>query len=129
GGVGGWGGVTGGGAPALAGSETPHDEVLSNERTFTRWARVDRIVGIRRAPHASSARVGRLSWHTADGFPSIYLALRAHWDRQGREWGKLRIPGRPNGRRGWVARSDLGRFYLTHLSVVVSRERIRRAFY
>jgi len=105
------------------------NQLLSNEFTFTRWAYVSRIVGIRRAPHTSSPRVGRLTWHTADGFPAIYLVLRAHWDRRGREWVKLRIPGRPNGRTGWVARVGLDRFHLTRLLVVVNREKLRMYFY
>jgi hypothetical protein len=106
-----------------------HDQALSNETTFTRWAYVNRIVGIHRGPHASSPRVGRLTRHTVDGFSSIYLVLRAHWDRRGREWVKLRIPGRPNGRMGWVARDSLGQFHLTHSLVVVNRQKLQMYFY
>ena len=47
-------------------------------------------------------------WYTEDGFPSVYLVLRAHWNSQGREWVEVRIPGRPNGRTGWVKRWTLG---------------------
>ena len=55
-------------------------EVLSNETTFTRWAYVNHIAWIYRVPDTSSPRVGRLTWYTPDGFPSIYLLLRTHWD-------------------------------------------------
>ncbi|HYB25749.1 MAG TPA: L,D-transpeptidase [Solirubrobacteraceae bacterium] len=61
--------------------------------------------------------------------PLTYLLLRAHWDTAGQEWLELRIPGRPNGRTGWVERSALGPFHLTHLLVVVNRERMRMYFY
>ncbi|HET8977436.1 MAG TPA: L,D-transpeptidase [Solirubrobacteraceae bacterium] len=99
--------------------------VLSNERTDSRWSYVDRIAFIYRRPWPRSGRLGRLTWYTEDGFPSVYLVLRARWDARGREWVKLRIPGRPNGRTGWVERNALGRFHLTHLLVVVNRRRLR----
>lgn len=102
---------------------------LSNEFTFTRWAHVERAAGIHRGPRASSPRIGRLAWSTVDGFASIYLVLRAHRDRGGGEWVKLRIPGRPNGRTGWVARDALGRFHLTRALLVVNRERMRMYLY
>jgi hypothetical protein len=119
-----------GGATAVAGSRRPRsDQVLSNERTFTRWAYVDRIAWIYAAPKARSRRLGQLTWYTQDGFSSVYLVLRAHWDARGREWVKLRIPGRPNGRTGWVKRDALGPFHLNHLLIVVDREALRMYFY
>jgi hypothetical protein len=105
------------------------DQVLSNETTFTRWAYRSQIAWIHLAPRISSPRVARLTWSTEDRFPSIYLVLRAHWDASGQEWVKLRIPGRPNGRTGWVERGALGSFHLTHLLVVVNRQRLRMYFY
>jgi len=106
-----------------------HDQVLSNETTFTRWAYVNRIAWIYQAPRTSSRRVAQLTWYTPDGFSSIYLLLRAHWDARGQEWVKLRIPGRPNGRTGWVEQNALGPFHLTHTLVVVNREQLRMSFY
>jgi hypothetical protein len=116
-------------AGAAAESTGGRDQVLSNERTFTRWAYVNHIASIYRAPNTSSSRVGRLTWDTPDGFSSIYLVLRAHWDARGREWVNVRIPGRPNGRTGWVERGALGPFHLNHLLVVVNREQQRMYFY
>lgn len=105
------------------------DQVLSNETTFTRWAYVNQIAWIHRAASASSPRVERLTWYTPDGFPSVYVLLRAHWDAGGQEWVELRIPGRPNGQTGWVQSDALGPFHLTHLLLVVNRERLRMYFY
>jgi hypothetical protein len=105
------------------------DQVLSNENTFTRWAYVNRIAWIYATPRTSSRRVGQLTWYTPDGFSSIYLLLRAHWDARGGEWVKLRIPGRPNGRTGWVERDALGGLHLTHQLVVVNREQLRMYLY
>jgi lipoprotein-anchoring transpeptidase ErfK/SrfK len=67
--------------------------------------------------------------YTEDGYPEVYLLLRAHWAPDGTEWIKLRIPARPNGQIGWVERSALGRFHLTHQRVVVNQERLRLYFY
>lgn len=105
------------------------DQVLSNETTFTRWAYVNQTLWVHSAPRTSSSRVGRLTWYTPDGFSSIYLLLRAHWNASGQEWVKIRIPGRPNGQTGWVERAALGPFHLTHLLVVVNREQMRMYFY
>lgn len=107
----------------------PPDEVLSNERTFTRWAYVNEIAPIYRRPATDSARGLRLHWYTEDGFPEIYLLRRAHWDTHGQEWIQLRIPMRPNGATGWVRRQDLGTFHLTHTQIVVDRARLRMYLY
>lgn len=110
-------------------SRPPQSQVLSNETTFTRWAYVNQIVSIYQRPTQSSARVTRLRWSTEDGFPQIYLVLRAYRDAKGREWVKLRIPMRPNGRTGWVQRDALGAFHLTHLLLVVDRQLLRVSLY
>jgi hypothetical protein len=102
---------------------------LSNETTFTRWAYVAEPRAIYRRPSSSSAPVGRLHWYTEDGFSEIYLLLRAQRDKHGQEWVELRIPARPNGQTGWVRRSSLGAFHLTHGLVVVDRSRLRMYFY
>jgi hypothetical protein len=116
------------GAADIARAHRP-DKILSNERTFSRWAYVNWTAAVHRAPRLSSPRVARLSWYTQDGFDSVYLVLRAHWDGHGHEWVKVRIPGRPNGRTGWVLRTALGSFHLTHLLIVVNREQLRMYLY
>ena len=115
--------------PGTTSERATRDALLSNEHSFTRWAYVNHIASIHRAPSRSSPRVGRLTWYTADGFSAIYLLLRAHRDAHDREWVELRIPGRPNGRTGWVRRDALGSFHLTHLLVVVNREQRQMGFY
>jgi hypothetical protein len=125
--------TAGSGTPGSAQSSDPGSERvgrrLSDETRFTRWAHVARSRPIYRRPSGSAARVGRLHWYTEDGFSEIYLVLRTHWDRLGREWVKLRIPARPNGQTGWVRRSSLRAFHLTHTLVVVNRKRLRMFFY
>lgn len=103
----------------------PQDKVLSNETTFTRWAYVAGVAPVYQRPETASARVARLHRYTEDGFPEVYLVLRAHWDANGQEWVKLRVPMRPNGRTGWVRREDIGRFHLTRTLIIVNRNRLR----
>jgi hypothetical protein len=97
--------------------------------TVTQFAYVRRIANIYWLPSTRSRQVSKLTWFTEDGFNSIYLLLRAHWDSRGREWVKIRIPGRPNGRTGWVERNALGRFHVTHDALVVNREAMHMYFY
>ena len=113
------------GPAAAAKRSHPPDRILSNEITYTRWAFVARIANVYAAPRTSARRITKLHWRTEDGYSEIYLLLRAHWDRHGLEWIKLRIPGRPNGRIGWVQANALGRFHLTHQRVVINRTRLR----
>jgi L,D-transpeptidase catalytic domain len=119
--------VAGAAAPPTRSVDVP-DQVLSDETTTTRWAHVERIVPIRRAPDAAAPRVAALRWLTGDGFPSIYLVLRMRvvGDAQ---WLKIRVPGRPNGRTGWVPRDALGPLHLTHRLLVVDRRHLRMGFY
>src|SRR6266516_1978478 len=41
------------------------------------------------------------------------------------DWVQIRIPGRPNGRKGWVPREGLGEFHLIHTQLVVDRRKLR----
>lgn len=116
------------GSCGSAGEPAPsprRDERLSNERTFTRWANMSRRIAVHARPTSTSKRITTLHALTEDGFPEVYLLLRTHWDSKGREWVRVRVPMRPNGRSGWVRREGLGRFHLTTTAVVVDRKRLR----
>ncbi|MGE5617297.1 MAG: L,D-transpeptidase [Candidatus Woesearchaeota archaeon] len=97
--------------------------------TFTRYAYVNRIANIYRQPSTHSRRVSKLTWFTEDGFNSVYILLRAHWSSPRMEWVQIRIPGRPNGRTGWVERNALERFHMTNNAVVVNRGSMRLSYY
>jgi hypothetical protein len=118
------------GAPAAPPAKRlPADQVLSNEWTFTRWANPGDTAFIRSGPGRGYGTITRLHWYTEDGFPEVYLVLRAHWDTHGQEWIEVRIPMRPNGRVGWVRRQDLEAFHLTHLLILVDRKRMLLRLY
>lgn len=102
--------------------------VLSNETTRSTWTVADYSSIIRSAPTPRARGVGRLEFQTPDGFLQSYLLLRQRWTRQG-AWVLLRIPGRPNGRVGWVRRGALDSFHRTNMQIVVDRESERLTLY
>jgi hypothetical protein len=109
--------------------QPPADQLLSDESTFTRWAYAAATAPVYRQSSSISSRMARLRWYTEDGFPEVYILLRAHWDAKGQEWIQLRIPMRPNGSTGWVRVEDLDTFHLTHVQIVVNRSRLRMYLY
>jgi hypothetical protein len=124
-------------APAGARDVRPLDatwplrgERLSNERTLTRWAHPLRTTPIRARPVKRSRTLARLRALTEDGMPEVYLALRSHRTGSGRVWIRVRIPGRPNGRKGWVPRGALGRLHAVTTALRIDRRsshaRLRR---
>lgn len=97
---------------------------LSDELKTSRWAYPSRRSGIRAAPSTTARTVAHLRLITEDGLPDTYLLLSRR--RQGtQDWVELRIPGRPNGRTGWVPRDALGDFNTIHTSLLVERARHR----
>jgi lipoprotein-anchoring transpeptidase ErfK/SrfK len=103
--------------------------VLSNERTSTLSARVVYAGIIRKKPAPTAKAMGRLRQLTEDGYPEVYLALRSYTDMSGNEWTQIRVPGRPNGRTGWVLRENLGAFNQTRWQIVVNRRTLRMTVY
>ncbi len=80
---------------------------LSDERSLTRWTTAVWRAAVRRRPALRAPRVARLRLETESGRPEIYLGLRQVADAGGRVWVRIRIPGRPNGRTGWVRQPAL----------------------
>lgn len=95
------------------------NERLSNERTLTRWAHTNALGRIRSKPSHRAKPVGRLRWNTEDGLPEVYVVLESRLDKAKRVWLKVRIPGRPNGRTGWVRDDRLSNLkeIETHLTI------------
>ena len=118
-------------APHAASETLPSSSgVLSHERTFTTWAHPLQEVSIHQDPTASSRVIGRTHLATEDGVPEVYLLLSSLTDARGRMWVRVRIPGRPNGRVGWLPREALGEFRLTNWLLEISLgSRRLRAYY
>ena len=102
---------------------------LSNEWTFTRWAHPVRKAAIRWLPTSHARRIVRTHYLTEDGFPEVYPVLRSWRDSKWNTWLEVRIPMRPNGRKGWVRRSALGPLYRVRTLLVVVRRRLRATLY
>ena len=121
-------------APAFAAGANPsatkpHYTQLSNRTTFTRWAYTNLDIKVRKSPSSKSRSIGKLHFNTEDGPPEIYLALQMYTDAKGNEWVQTQLPGRPNGRVGWVPREGLGEFHLIHTQLIVNRRTLRATLY
>jgi hypothetical protein len=103
--------------------------ILSNERTLTTWANPVQEVPIRASPDPRSRTVARTRLETEDGFPEVYVLLARTTDARGRVWVRMRIPGRPNGRTGWVPQSALGEFHVTHWLIEIRLDARRLTAY
>ena len=102
---------------------------LSNETTLSRWAYTNLTSKVRKSPSSRARTVGKLRFNTEDGPPEIYLALQMYTTANGDEWVQIRIPGRPNGRTGWVPRDALGDFKTVRTQLVIERKKLRITLY
>jgi hypothetical protein len=120
-------------SPAPSASATAPDlsdsELLSNERTFTRWAHPDEVVPVREAPKPNAWQVGTVSLSTEDGLPEVYPLLRGWTDEAGREWVQVRVPMRPKALLGWVEASAFGPTTLVRTLLVIDRRHLRATLY
>ena len=72
--------------------------------------------------------VGSTQLSTEDGFPEDYLVL-AQRVYPNITWFQIRLPGRPNGRTGWVPEQSLGTLHLTHELLVLDERHLRLTLY
>jgi lipoprotein-anchoring transpeptidase ErfK/SrfK len=77
---------------------------LATSASASEWAHPVNIVAIHARADASSERVATTHLLTEDELAEVYLVLQQTDDG----WVHVRIPGRPNGRTGWVRRTALG---------------------
>jgi hypothetical protein len=101
---------------------------ISNETTVTYWAYAAAQTPVRVAPRPEARSLDRIRLLTEDGFPENYLVL-AQRVYPHHTWFEIRLPGRPNGRTGWVPEQALGVLHLTHEHVVVDERRLRLTLY
>lgn len=132
--------VTAAGSSAAAQAQTPDAVVpidqpvpayarLSDEATLSRYAYARVGTPIHATASTIGRRVGRLRFVTEDGFAEPYLLLRSTRDSGGRDWVQVRVPGRPNGRTGWVARGALAEFHAVTTHLRINRHTLRATLY
>ena len=107
----------------------PQTERLSDELGITRYANAvtNAVVLVSRSP--GRARIARLHLQTEDGPLETYIALERRVDAVQRAWVRVRIPGRPNGRSGWVRGDDLGPLFAVTTMLRVDRRTLRATLY
>jgi hypothetical protein len=106
--------------PEAVSAAQPREVVLSNEETSTTWAHPVEEADIHLHPNPRSRTVARSHLVTEDGFPEVYLLLETFRNARDEQWVRMRMPGRPNGRIGWIPAADLGPFHVTHWHLVIS---------
>ncbi len=123
----------GGAAGVAAAADTPPSRPgvtrLSDEQRITRYAHAAARAPVRSWPHRRAPRVARLRYQTEDGPLESYLALESVVDAERRKWVRIRIPGRPNGRTGWVERDALGPLFGVNTTLRVDRGALRATLY
>ncbi len=115
-------------APSAAAATGPVVTQLSNQRTLTRWGYPQEAAPARRSPSPRAPVVGSLRFLTGDGQAQLYLALRSY-RLHGHTWIEVPLPGRPNGRTGWVPAYALGELHTLHDYLRVDREDYRATLY
>lgn len=105
------------------------DERLSDERLITRWANTATRGPIRARPDSSARATGRLRLLTEDDRPEVYLVLESVRDAQGTSWLRIRVPGRPNGRTGWVLADRLGGLNVVRTKMRINRRTLRATLF
>jgi hypothetical protein len=94
---------------------------LSNGTTVAAWAHPEGTGPVYAHPDATSKKIARVRLYNADGFLEVYPLLRSAIPASGAEWVEIRVPGRPNGRTGWIDRELLGPIHRTGWRILVSR--------
>jgi hypothetical protein len=107
------------GGPAVA---------LSNLHTLSRWAYPVAASAVREDPSGGSRALAHLQFLTSDGQAEPYLTLRSDLVG-GVTWIQVSVPGRPNGRTGWVTSGALGELHVSHEYLRINRETLRAALY
>lgn len=114
---------------SIASSSTPVYARLSNMRTATRWAYPMGEAVLRSSPSPRAGAVGRLRFLTVDEQAELYVALASARLRSGQSWLRVEVPGRPNGRTGWVPRNALGTLHLVDGYLLVDRQALTATLY
>jgi hypothetical protein len=114
---------------APAAEAIPQYARLSNMTTATRWAYPMGEAVVRSSPSGQSRPVGRLRYLTGDEQAELYVVLASARVRHGQTWLQVEVPGRPNGRTGWVPRRALGSLHLIDGYLHVDESKLEATLY
>jgi hypothetical protein len=102
---------------------------LSDLRSVSRWAYPNAPAPVRAHPSSRGRVEGHLRLLTIDDQAELYLALSSMRTASGQAWVKIELPGRPNGKTGWVPRDALGSLHVVRGHILVDRERLRATLF
>lgn len=117
--------------PAQAGSPATVSALarLSNLHTVSRWAYPNSEALVHTYPSGASHVIGQLRFLTVDDQAELYVALLSARMSSGQTWIKIEMPGRPNGRTGWVQRSALESLHTVDGYLLVERTTLRATLF
>jgi hypothetical protein len=110
-------------AIAAAALLSPTTTTLSDEWATSVWAHPAADAAVHAAP-GDTTTIAHLHAKTEMGSPEVYLMLGEQADARARMWVRIRLPGNPNGRTGWVRRSTLGSAHVTHTALLVDKRKL-----
>jgi hypothetical protein len=102
---------------------------LSNLHTLSRWAYPAGEALVHAAPSSRSRAIGRLQFLTGDGQAELYIALASARLSSGQTWIQIELPGRPNGRTGWVLKGALETMHTVDGYLLVNRGTLRATLF
>jgi lipoprotein-anchoring transpeptidase ErfK/SrfK len=103
--------------------------VLSDEKKITRWAHASDTGPIRSAASSTARTITHLRLNTEDGYPDVYLVLDGKVDADGTQWLHVRIPGKPNGRTGWVEADLMSQLFTVRTQLTIDRKAKRATLF
>jgi hypothetical protein len=117
--------------PSVAAAAVPPGtERVSDEHKLSFWVNPNHSAPIYASPRDGASKVGRLKLQTEDRLPNNYIVLRRFDDEDANvTWYQLRIPQRPNGKRGWVREESVGPLQRVTTALVVNRKTLRATLY
>jgi hypothetical protein len=116
-------------APGARAAQQAVYERLSDLRTLSHWAYPNAEASVRAAPSPGARWVGNLRLLTNDGQAELYVALSSAHTETNETWIEVELPGRPNGKTGWVPRGALGPLHAVSGYLLVDRARLRATLF
>lgn len=96
--------------------------------TTSWWAPLQTGVTARSRPAADAPVVARIAPRTPEGTVTI-VRLLERVARGGRLWLRVSVPVLPNGRTGWIQRSDVGGYQRTTRRLVIDRDALEATLF
>jgi len=95
-------------ASAHAGSSATRADGVVVEKTFPAAGQLTvNSVAVRRRPATTARKVKTMTQFRSDFRPQEILAVASATGPNGTPWYRISVPGRPNGRYGWIPAADV----------------------